>query len=68
MTDGRQLPTYTPPGRDGSIPCVLSHVTYSRDGEQYSEANELAIMFHDRAIIVSVEDVITESLEDGDAD
>ena len=53
------LPTY-----DG-IPCVLSHVTYSRDGERYGEADEIAVMFHDRAIIAEVKKVRTEELEDG---
>ena len=46
---------------------VLSHVTYSRSGEQFEEGDEIGVLFHDRGLVCTVEEVVTEERSD-DAD
>lgn len=62
--DGRGPPTWT---RDGeTYPAVYSHVTHSRFGEHFPEGERMAVMFHDRAVVADVVEVVDHETEDDD--
>jgi hypothetical protein len=46
---------------------VLAHVTYSQTGDQYEEGDEIGVLFHDRGLVCTVEEIVTEE-QSGDPD
>lgn len=64
--DGEEVwddPELRPPPTWNGTKAVYAHVTHSILGEHFDEGEDIVVMFRDRALVCSVDEVVTDDDE-----